>query len=188
MGKAKVRALVLIGVLILVLGGAYLLLPMLNTETELPIPITPMRELPPDAYLFLDFAAEDQEGNPVYLSDFIDRPTIVFFWTSWCGFCKLGMDELQILYDQTGDEIRILAVNLSVMGNRRGELELGRAYMEEMGFSFSSIYDVQGEAERAYSVTGVPFTLFIGSDGLLYHSQLGMMNAEVLAYLVDYME
>jgi len=178
----KVRLALLIGVLVLVLGGAYLLMPLLNTEA----PTTRTPETTTDAERFADFMAEDQAGNPVRLSDFIDQPTIVFFWTTWCGFCKQGMDELALLHE-LDDSIQILAVNLSTMGRGRDEAELGRAFMEESDFPFVSIYDVNGEAERAYTVTAVPLTLFIRADGTLYYSQLGLMRAEAMAqFIADY--
>jgi len=179
MGSKKVRLALLAGVFVLVLGGAYLLMPLLNPEMPMRTP-----EVATDAERFTDFLAEDQTGNTVHLSDFIDQPTIVFFWTTWCRFCKDGMDELVLLYEMdTGNQI--LAVNLSTMGHGRDEAELGRAFMEESNFPFVSIYDVNGEAERAYITMGVPLTLFIRADGTLYHTELGLLSAEAMAQIAS---
>lgn len=124
----------------------------------------------------LDFAAQTQDGDDVYFSDFTQQPTVALFWTSWCGACKLSMDILEELYEQVGDEVHLMAVNLSTLGHR--EMILGWEFMEESDFSFESIYDINGEAARLYGVNAVPLTLFIGSDGGIHHRHVGVMSAE----------
>lgn len=177
MGKEKLRLLLIVGVLVLVLGGAYLFVTLVDTEP-------PVMVRTGATALARDFTAEDEAGNMVQLSELIDQPTLVYFWTTWCDFCTRGMDELALLYEEVGDEMQILAVNLSTFGNRRGEAELGRAFMEEMDFSFSSLYDTQGEASRAYGVTAIPMMLLLGADGTLYHSQLGFMELDAMRELI----
>jgi len=167
------RVLIILCALILLFVGAYLLYNQFGNQLE--PQISGSRDLGEG---FLDFSAEDQAGNAVYFSDFIDRPTIAFFWTSWCSFCKLGMDELVGLYEEMGDQVQILLVNLSQMGNR--ELILGRDFMEASDFPFASIYDIAGEAESLYAVNAVPLTLFLDADGSIRQRQLGMMNTNAM--------
>ncbi|MCL2588286.1 MAG: TlpA family protein disulfide reductase [Oscillospiraceae bacterium] len=172
--QKKRSLLLLILCLAVVFLGAFLLY---NITTGNPQDtITPETLEAFDGLDILSFSAEDQSGNPVQLSDFLGRPTIVYFWTSWCGWCTRGMEELDFLYRQEGDNIQVIAVNLPHLGRSRGELAAGRAFMEESWFTFPSIYDVDGEAQYIYSVTAVPRTLFINSDGTLLHDQLGFLN------------
>ena len=131
---------------------------------------------------YIDFAAEDAAGNPVRLSDFTGTPTVVYFWASWCPACVQGMNELQYFYEQEGEGVQVLAVNLATFGNRPNEVEAGRTFMEEMGFLFSSIYDIHNEAARVYGINAIPFTLFIASDGTLVHSHLGTMSASTIVH------
>jgi len=176
------RAVIILCILILLFVGAYLLYNQFGSQPELQI--SGSRDLDEG---FLDFQAEDQAGNAVYFSDFLDRPTIAFFWTTWCSFCKLGIDELVDLYEELGDEMQILLVNLSqMMGNR--ELILGREFMEASDFPFVSIYDIEGEAERLYAVTGVPMILFFDADGAIYHRQLGYMSADAMLQVMADLE
>jgi len=173
MTRKQTFALLILGFLI-PLSSAYLFYNNFAAETSPPTITTPAITTP-------DFAAEDQAGVPVYLSDFLgDRPTIVYFWTSWCTWCTQGMEELESFYRQEGNQFQVLAVNLTHLGQRRGELETARAFMEESWFTFSSLYDVHSEAQAAYAVRGVPMALFIDSDGALVHSQLGFMNVSQL--------
>jgi len=182
----KSRLILLVCALLILVGGAYFVFQMdfANQQPVLPTPppvVDPEEEddngEAVERETFLDFAAEDQDGNPVRLSDFIDEPTIVFLWTSWCPACKIGMDELQMFYEEGSSEgIQILAVNLSTMSRGGDEAALGRTYMEESTFSFASIYDIYGEAQAAYRIHAVPLMLFVNADGSIAHQQLGALR------------
>jgi len=149
---------------------------------ESPVPSAPEIVTPGDG--LHDFRAETQAGDPVHLADFLGRPTVVYFWTSWCPWCTRGLAELELLYEEVGDTVQILVVNLPHLGRRPNELESGRALMAEGGFSFPSLYDVHGEAQAAYGISGVPMALFIDAEGRLVHHQLGFMDAEALLHTV----
>ena len=128
-----------------------------------------------------DFLAETRDGESVRLSDLLDRPTIIYFWTSWCTWCTLGMEELDQVYAET-DGVQVLAVNLSQFGGGGNELENAKVFLAEQGYLFPALFDVHGEAQAAYAITGVPAMLFVNSDGTQSHAQLGFLDAEDITY------
>jgi len=176
----KLRTFILLLALIILIGGAYVVYHVFLT----PAPDMP-EQLEAAGEPFTDFRAEDQTGNPVYLSDLIEGPAILYFWTSWCRFCVDGFESLRSLHEIGGDSVQVLAVNLPLLGSAQNELENGRALMAEHGFSFPSVYDVHGEAQAAYHIPGVPMTLFIDSAGNIVHTQLGRMTLEALTQITD---
>jgi|GEM_PF-2460917 len=180
----KKRLLLLILAMAVLIGGATLAYRLLSDQTE--APVFTMRD--PETG-FLDFAAEDQDGNPSYLSDVIaGRPAVVYFWATWCPFCTSGLEELRTLYDTEGDRVQFLGLNASQMGLAPGEAEAGRAYWVEQGFPFPTLYDVHAEAIQAYAVTGIPFSLFIDSQGNIIHRQLGFQDAAAMAEMLAELE
>jgi len=49
----------------------------------------------------------------VRLSEEVRRqPFILFFWATWCPYCKALMPHLQSLRFEYGDRVKILAINL----------------------------------------------------------------------------
>ena len=61
---------------------------------------------------FLDFEAEDLEGNKKSLKDFLGKPVIIDFWATWCGPCKREMPHLKKIEEEFDGEINILSMNV----------------------------------------------------------------------------
>ena len=66
-----------------------------------------------EKYLAPDFIVYDSEGNEVALSDFLGQPVVLNFWASWCGPCKSEMPDFQEVYEEYGEEVQFLMVNLT---------------------------------------------------------------------------
>lgn len=180
----KKRLLFCILALVVLVGGASLAYRLLADHGD--APTLNMRD--PETG-FIDFAAEDQAGNPTRLSDVIaGRPAVVYFWTTWCHFCTMGLDELRTLYDGEGDRVQFLGLNATQLRVGMGEAEAGRAYWEAHDFPFPTLYDVHAEAIQAYGVTGIPFALFIDSGGNIVHRQVGFQDATAMAGLLAELE
>lgn len=131
-----------------------------------------------------DFPFRDGEGNEYHLTDFAGKPTIVNFWTSWCGPCQNEMPHFEEAYTTYGEEINFLMVNLtSYMGDTR---EKADALVADNGYTFPVYYDTSGNAVNTYGIRGVPMTLFIDADGLLKAYANSSLSADALQTGIDY--
>ena len=131
-----------------------------------------------------DFPFRDGEGNEYHLTDFAGKPTVVNFWTSWCGPCQNEMPHFEEAYTTYGEEINFLMVNLtSYMGDTR---EKADALIADNGYTFPIYYDTSGNAVSTYGIRGVPMTLFIDADGLLKAYANSSLSADALQTAIDY--
>ena len=136
------------------------------------------------SYTAPDFNFRDGAGNEYWLSDFVGKPTVVNFWTSWCTYCVGDMPNFQEAFDTYGEEINFLMVNLtSYMGDSR---EKADAIIEEGKYTFPVYYDTSGGAVNAYGIRGVPLSLFIDAEGNLVTYANGALEAELLEKALGY--
>ncbi|MCL2224682.1 MAG: TlpA family protein disulfide reductase [Defluviitaleaceae bacterium] len=130
--------------------------------------------------LAADFAMEDAYGNEVRLSDFRGQPVVLNFWTTWCPSCVRETPHFENLYQEQGDEIKILKVNL--IGSRGETRESVDAFMYAGGYTLPLYFDTEREGARAYNITTIPATFFITADGYLATTIHGSVTETTLAH------
>lgn len=124
-----------------------------------------------------DFTMEDADGNKVALSDFKGTPVVLNFWTSWCGYCKEEMPYFESAYQQHGDQIQFIMLNI-VKSERSSED--GRDYIEDSGYTFPVFYETAGKAMNLYGLRSFPATLFIDASGNIVAQNLGAISENKL--------
>lgn len=130
-----------------------------------------------------DFTVLDSKGNSVKLSDMLGKPVVVNFWASWCPPCKSEMPEFNEVYQELGEEVAFMMVDL-VDGQRETQ-EKGAQYIQEQDFSFPVYFDMQQEAADAYGITAIPTTLFIDKEGYLVTGVQSAIDAKTLRKGID---
>ena len=130
-----------------------------------------------------DFTVYDLDGNEVKLSDFIGKPVVLNFWASWCGPCKLEMPDFNEKYQELGDEVQFLMINLT---DGSGEtLESASGFIAEQGYVFPVFYDAASDAANTYGIYSIPTTFFIDAEGYAIAQATGAIDAETLQRGID---
>jgi len=137
----------------------------------------------PMANLAKVFNVYTDAGEKVNLIDMRGKPTVVNFFASWCGPCKMEMPHFEEAYKTYGEEINFMMVNLCAYGN--DTKENGKALVAEGGWTFPVYFDTEGEAVVAYSVRSMPTTIFVSADGELVTKRIGMLTKEQLQSDID---
>lgn len=125
-----------------------------------------------------DFSVIDAQGNTVKLSDLAGKPVVLNFWASWCPPCKGEMPEFDMVYQELGDEVQFMMVDLT--DGQRETVETAAKYIEDQGYALPIFFDTQLEAAYQYNVQSIPKTYFIDKDGYLVAGAQGAIDEEAL--------
>ena len=128
-----------------------------------------------------DFTAYDADGNAVQLSDYFGKPLVLNFWASWCGPCKSEMPAFQQAYEQE-DGVQFLLVNMT--GGRETQAD-AEALLEEEGYTFPVLFDLDLDAAITYGVAALPTTYFLDAEGNLVAWAQGAINEQTLQQGLD---
>ena len=129
------------------------------------------------------FTVYDPEGNAVTLESLRGKPVILNFWATWCGYCVMEMPDFQAAYEEFGDQIHFMMVNVTD-GYQETEAT-AKAFIAGREFTFPVYYDLDLSAASAYGVDSMPVTFFIDADGMAVAYGRGAMDAASLRQGID---
>ncbi len=135
------------------------------------------------ASLAPDITVYDIDGNAVHLSDFLGKPVILNFWASWCGPCKSEMPDFQEKYEELGDSVQFLVVNLT--DGESETVDTASAFITEQGYTFPVFYDTDLDGAYTYGVQSIPTTYFIDAEGHAIAMAKSALDAETLQKGID---
>ena len=124
-----------------------------------------------------DFTVCDKDGNPVSLYSLLGKPVVLNFWASWCGPCKSEMPEFDALYQELGDEVTFMMINVTTSEESKADPE---QLIADLGYTFPVYYDLEGEAVSVYGVSAFPTTFFIGAGGEAVAYAVGAIDGSTL--------
>lgn len=130
-----------------------------------------------------DFTVYDLEDNAVSLYDCLGKPVVLNFWATWCGPCQSEMPAFNQMYQQYGNQITFLMVN--VTDGSRDTVETVTSFYEDSGYTFPIYFDTTLEASMAYGAYSIPVTFFIDPEGYLLYNHMGAISEDALAQCME---
>jgi thiol-disulfide isomerase/thioredoxin len=108
---------------------------------------------------FPDIVISTPEGQACSVADFRGAVTVLNFWATWCGPCRIELPELQKLYDQlAGKGFVVAAINVE------GRPAWVKPFFARMGLTMP-LYTIDAGTDRLLGVTTIPFTVLLDRDG-----------------------
>lgn len=109
-----------------------------------------------------DIVLKDLSGQSVNLSSYKGKPLIIFFWTTWCPYCRKEIKTLDQMYLQMQKEgITVFAVNIGESGYRV------KNFFKNYPLNLRVLIDTDSLSAQQYNVMGVPTYVFIADSGLI---------------------
>ncbi len=107
------------------------------------------------------------DGKSIKLAEIIGtKPVYLKFWATWCIPCREQMPHLQHSYDQFGNKIVILAVNLDINDSQ----DAVKITQQEFQLSVPIVIDKGQVLSQAFDLNATPYHVLISKDGKIIHT------------------
>lgn len=121
-----------------------------------------LRDKQPESRPVPNLSFRRGDGQALSLAELSGKAVLLNIWATWCLSCRTEMPSLDRLQAQLGST-KFEVVALSV--DRDGE-EVVTPFFSETGITKLAMYlNPEGDAVRAFQITGLPTTILIGRDG-----------------------
>ena len=166
--------------------------PPTAAATLVPPPTATPAPLPtPTAAAFLGAAAPDFAirlfqgedtlgGRELMLSDVTGRPLVLNFWARFCGPCWAEMPDLQNFYDEYGDRVRLLGIDVGQFTGLGSPKDAGKL-LDALGVTYPAGYTDDAQVVPQYRIRAMPTTVFISADGRVFETWTGAISRERVA-------
>ncbi len=129
--------------------------------------------------------AEDFTTSDIYGSQFnlvvaySEKPVLLIFWATWCGFCAKELEDLKTFYQQHQDEITIAILPSGEVQQTIVE------YVIKENINFSVLLDEQKEIWNQYGVRGTPSHFLIDKQGEIITLWPGLATLENMKVMLS---
>lgn len=117
----------------------------------------------------------------VHLQAMRSGPVLLDFWATWCGPCRVELPILASLHRRYAERgLQVVGVNVD-----EGGPSLVPQFRQRFGLDYVMVYDVQGQASRAFNVEGLPTLVLIDKHGEVRLRHAGTSSEEELARAIE---
>ena len=115
---------------------------------------------------------ETNKGKDFDLSK-TNKPVLMNFWATWCPPCRMEMPGLQSLYEEYGDKVDFVMINLGETKETIQDFLVENEY-----YTFPIGYDTNNYYGNKFVMTSIPTTFIIGKDKILRNYIIGARPEE----------
>jgi len=131
------------------------------------------------------FSLPDLDGTQRQFSEWDGKHRLINFWATWCAPCRREIPLLKAFQDQHGEN------GFQVLGIAVDYLEQVSSYAEQTEFNYPILVGQQDAMAVAESsgieFIGMPFTMFVASDGEYIGAYIGELHQSHLDDIVSIM-
>jgi peroxiredoxin len=135
------------------------------------------------AATLLGVALPDPDGREQRLDQWRGKVLVVNFWATWCAPCREEMREFVALQARDGHR------GLQFVGIAIDQVDKVQRFAAEIGLNYPALIGGAGALELSKSLgnelMALPFTIIVGRDGRVAHTQLGPLPGPELERIVS---
>ena len=183
MHDKRIGPLVILSILAIVLGGAFVAhdqlakryAPAQSSEATQ----TQDADATTDDVILLadhDATVYTELGEPLKLSTIADgKPLVINFWATWCPYCVDELPDFQDIVEEYDGRVNFAFVD--VADGQRERAESAQAWLADNGFDdLPDYYDIDLDASTTFGVYSYPTTVVVSADGEILAISAGRID------------
>ncbi|MEZ4443232.1 MAG: TlpA disulfide reductase family protein [Polyangiaceae bacterium] len=115
-------------------------------------------------------------SGPASLAEGKGKVVIVDFWATFCEPCRKSFPAYEELAKKYGDDLAIIAVSVDDPEDVSNDDVKG--FAEELGVSFSVLWDKTGGTAKTYDPPKMPTSYVLDKEGVIRHIHAGYESGE----------
>lgn len=120
----------------------------------------------------------DLNGATVNIADYGKKGkiTIINFWATWCGPCKLELNNIAELYPdwQADYDVQLIAISID---DSRNSAKV-KTYINGHAWDYTVLLDANQDLKRALNFQAPPFTLLLDKEGTIVSTHTGYKEGD----------
>lgn len=122
-----------------------------------------------------DFSVTTTDGKQISLSQFRNQqPVLVYFWATWCPFCRKDFSIVKDIYPKYSDKVRFLAIDLDTSETS----DIIQQYKNEMRLDGIDFAPGNAQVLSDYQITHTTTKYAIGKNGVILYKGSGVFNEQ----------
>jgi peroxiredoxin len=114
-----------------------------------------------------DFTLKALDGTEVNLKSLRGKAVLIDFWSSWCAPCREALPHIQKVHNEFKEK------GLVVLGVNGEPAKDAQKFIQEKGYTFTTLIDEESKVSTIYNVLGIPTTVIIDEAGILQSYNVG---------------
>jgi len=118
------------------------------------------------------------EADSLSLENLAGKPTLLSFWTTWCGYCRRQTPVLVDAHTRHGESVQFVGINV------KEDQQQVENYAASNDIRYPIALDLDGQVAGRYGIAGFPTTYFLDKEGRIVARYVGSLSPEqVESYL-----
>lgn len=130
-----------------------------------------------------NFSFTDASGQSTTFDSFKGKVTVINFWATWCGPCKVELPDLiELSKEYESRNVKFIGIST----DRGGDVvEDVRAFIEKAGIPYQIVIS-NDEIESAYgNIHAIPTTFILDENGNIVESFVGVRSKQIFADAIN---
>ena len=122
---------------------------------------------------FLQFSLPNTEKESINIRSFLGKTTLVDFWASWCGPCRVKHPEM-IKLKKRFENKNFDIVSISIDDNKKSWIKA----IEKDDLKWTNLIDIDKRVNDELEIPAIPFNYLLDKNGIVLGVNLSLEQIE----------